>query len=142
MKNGILLALAFMATFQLTSCAQQPTVSEMLENKETREEIYTAILNDDAMMTEFMDHMQADDRVMNRMRGHGHMMGRMMEDEDAFATMMDRDEQFRNHMMTMMMNHQPWMTQMMNQMHQRGFMSQECLDAMRERMEQPGMDNN
>lgn len=139
MKNLIVLILSFTLFFHLTSCAQQANVEQMMQNEQTREEVYEAILEDDMMMNEFMDHMQQSDRAMGMMRGHQHMMGSMMQDEDAFMNRMENNPQFRNHMMNMMMNYRPMMQQMMTHMHQQGIISDECFQSMNQMMEQQGM---
>lgn len=139
MKNLIVLILSFSAIFHLTSCAQQADVNQMMQNEETREEVYEAITEDDQMMNEFMDHMQRSDRAMGMMRGHQHMMGSMMQDEGAFMNRMQNNPQFRDHMMNMMMDYQPMMMQMMNHMHQQGVISDDCFQSMNQMMEEQGM---
>jgi hypothetical protein len=106
-----------------SSCNQNTEASAMLENPETRNEIFDAIVGDDDMMTSFMEYVQGNDLAMQMMQGNNMMMGNMMKGND----------------LQMMMKDGAMMGNMMQMMHKNGMMSDECMQATTQMMSEKGM---
>ena len=137
MKNSILFF--FVSIFFLSAgCAQQANIEALLENPETKNEIFTTIMQDEELMNDFMDEMMANDNAMMRMRGNQQMMGHMM-DQGHMMTMMQNNPDMQQMMMNNMMQNGAMMSQMMNRMHQQGIISEDCLQAAQKMMEERGM---
>ena len=63
----------------LSSCGQKTDPNAILENSETRMELFEAIASNHGYLTEFMDNMQDNDHAMQMMKGNH--MGLMEENE-------------------------------------------------------------
>lgn len=66
----------------LMGCNQKVDTTAILENQETKTEIFNAIANNHGLMTEFMENMQNSEHVMQMMQmmqGNNKMMGNMMQ---------------------------------------------------------------
>ena len=113
MKTTIIILIAI-CLISLSSCEQKTDTNVMLENSETRTELYDAISNNHDYMTEFMDKMQSSNQGMQMMQGNKKMMGTMMKD----GRMMGR---------------------MMKMMHQEGMMSDNCMQSSMKMMGEKGM---
>lgn len=137
MKNSILFL--FISLFFLSAgCAQQANVDALLENQETKNEIFTAIMQDEELMNDFMNEMMANENAMMSMRGNQQMMGHMM-DQGHMRTMMQENPDMQKTMMNNMMQNGAMMSQMMSKMHQQGMISEDCLQAAQKRMQEQGM---
>ena len=77
MKRSILFSLATIALL-LMGCTQQADVSTMLNNAETKDKVFSAIVDDHELMTEFMNKMMSNEHAMMMMKGDQKMMGMMM----------------------------------------------------------------
>ena len=108
-----------------TSCNQNTDASIMLENPETRNEIFNTISGNHDMMTSFMESMQTNDHAMQMMQGDKMMMSNMMQGNG----------------MQMMMKDGAMMGNMMQMMYKNGMMSDECMQAMQQMMSEKGMGN-
>ena len=133
MKKLAVISIAMLGLL-LNSCNQPANVQSLLENPQTRNEIYSTILEDHQMMTDFMDQMTASEHGMMMMQGHEGMRNRMMEG----AQMMDMMKQ-NPKMMNQLMKNGPMMGQMLQRMQQNGMMSEECLQSTMKMMEGQGM---
>lgn len=120
----------------------------MLNNDQQRQEIFSAIMNDQTHMNQFMQSMMGNTQAQSMMRGNHGMMGMMMSDSTGMNNMMgmmhgnpqmmtgmmdhmmqmcDNDSLARHSMMGMMMNHPALMTSMMQVMHGQGMMDNDWL---------------
>lgn len=75
----ILMAIGFIS---LTNCEPKTATNAMLENTETRTELFNAIASNNDYMIEFIGNIQGDDHAMQMMRGNQNAMGAMMKNED------------------------------------------------------------
>ncbi|MDT7827269.1 hypothetical protein RQM65_01150 [Pricia sp. S334] len=108
----------------------------MLDNSETRSEIFDAIANNHKYMTGFMDNMQESDHAMQMMQGNTKMMGNMMQ-AGGIQMMMKDSMMIKN-----MMKDGKMMGNMMKMMHEKGMMSEDCMESCKKMMEDKGMDMN
>ena len=137
MKRSILFSLATIALL-LMGCTQQADVSTMLNNAETKDKVFSAILDDHEMMTEFMNKMMSNEHAMMMMKGDQKMMGMMMGEGDMMKMMKDKQEMMNN-MMGEMMKDGKMMGNMMQMMQQEGMMSEECMQSCMKMMKDKGM---
>ena len=66
MKKLILFSLAAI-TLLWIGCGQQADVNTMLKNAETKDKVFSAILEDHELMTEFMNKMKSNEHTMMMM---------------------------------------------------------------------------
>ena len=128
----------------LVSCNQKPDVNKMLENQETKTEIFNAIVDNHDYMMGFMETMQNSDQAMQMMQYDKMMKGKrmqmMMKDSTMMKSMMGNKNMMHN-MMQHMMTDSTQMNSMMQMMHQKGMMSNECMSSYMKKMHQKGMMN-
>lgn len=74
MMRTITIILLAMGLISLSSCEQKTDPNAMLENSQTRTELFDAIASNHSYMTQFMDNMQTNDHVMQMMQGNQKMM--------------------------------------------------------------------
>ncbi len=152
MKNLRTIALLFSIIVLLSaySCAQNTDIAAMLENTETRNEIFNTIANDREMMSSFMETIQKNENAMQMMQGNTHMMGHMMKgggmqmmmkDSMILQNMMGNNEMMHTMMGKMIMDGE-MMNNMMQMMAEDDMMSKECLDNMAKKMQEKGMTSN
>ena len=137
MKNLMFFSLFAVILF-MTSCTQQADVNTILENAETKDKVFSAILGDHELMTEFMNKMMSNEHAMMMMQGNEDMMGMMMKGGDMMQMMKDKPEMMHN-MMNGMMHDGNMMAHMMQMMNQEGMMSDECLQSCTQMMTDKGM---
>lgn len=136
----------------LSACKQNEDVSTLLENDDTRNEIFYTIISDQEYAEQLMAKMMDDDNTQMMMKGNQRMMGMMMSDnEDMKAMMKDNPEMMHGmmsnlmnmaeadssmcvHMMTMMKDRPNMMGQMMEMMHKEGMIDKETMMRNKERM--------
>ncbi|MFC4094750.1 hypothetical protein [Euzebyella saccharophila] len=135
MKTATLFFLTI-GLFALHGCNQKTDVNAMLDNSETRSEIFDAIANNHKYMTGFMDNMQESDHAMQMMQGNTKMMGNMMQ-AGGMQMMMKDSMMIKN-----MMKDGKMMGNMMKMMHEKGMMSEDCMESCKKMMEDKGMDMN
>jgi len=136
------------------SCNKKTDVNTMLKNSETRTEIFKSIANNQEFMTEFMEDMQSSDHAIQMMQGNRKLMGNMMEGP-GMQMMMKDSLMMKNMMQGMMGNmegHQSMMKEMMKDgkmmgkmmkmMHEKGMMSEDCMQSSMKMMGDKGMDMN
>ena len=85
----------------LSSCDQKSDPTAILENPETRMELFEAIASNHSYMAEFMDNMQDNDHAMQMMQGNHKMMGNMMQ-SGGMQTMLKDSMMTKNMMQSMM----------------------------------------
>ena len=124
-----------------TSCAQQADVNAMLKNAETKDKVFSAIMDDHQLMTEFMNKMMTNEHAMMMMQGNKGMMGMMMQGGNMMQMMQGNPELVQN-MISSMMKNGNMMAQMMQMMNQKGMISDECLQSGMQRMKDQGMPMN
>ena len=132
MKTLILTSLVIGLT-TLNSCNQKIDVNTILENSEKRTELFDAIANNHSYMTQFMDNMHGNDHAMQMMQGNKKMMGTMMQGNSMQMMMKDS-------MMQYMMKDGKMMGNMMQMMHEKGMMSEDCMESCKKMMGDKGMD--
>lgn len=75
----LVIILSAIGLLSLNSCNQKTDPSTMLENSETRTELFDALISNHDYMTEFMDNMQGNNHAMQMIQGNKKMMGNMMK---------------------------------------------------------------
>jgi hypothetical protein len=110
----------------LNSCNQKTDTNTMLENSETKTEIFNAIANNHALMTEFMENMQSSEHGMQMMQGNG-------------MQMMIKDSMIMKNMMQSMIKDGKMMSKMMKMMHQEGMMDDDCMQSSMKMLGEKGM---
>ena len=120
------------------SCSQQADVNTMLKDAETKDKVFSAIVDDHELMTEFMNKMMSNEHAMMMMKGDQKMMGMMMGEGDMMKMMKDNPEMMNN-MMGEMMKDGKMMGNMMQMMQQEGMMSAECAQSCMKMMKDKGM---
>ncbi len=115
----ILLIIPFWVTNGL---AQEKDIAALLNNSETRSEIFNKILNDHQLMMDFMDAMQKSDHAMMMMKENPMMTGnqtmgdmQMNSEHQMMGTMHDNSEMMHQ-MMSMMKENPDMMQKMMGNM--------------------------
>ena len=116
----IILVISVITVLSFNGYSQTTKESELLKNKETRNETFNAILNNHELMMDFMAAMKGNEHAMMRMNDNGKMaMGQkhqMMNDND--KSDMHQEHQMMNHdqMMGMMQDNPEMMQKMMGNM--------------------------
>ncbi|WP_445737228.1 hypothetical protein [Mariniflexile sp.] len=126
MKTTTIILLAI-GLLSLNSCKQESDPQALLENPETRNEVFAAIADNPDYMTEFMDNMQSEGMQM------------MMKDSMMVKNMMGNKPMMHS-MMNEMMKDGKMMGNMMEMMHEKGMMSEECMESCKNMMGEKGMD--
>ena len=107
----------------LSSCEQKTDTNVMLENSETRTELFDAIASNHNYMTEFMGNMQGNDHTMQMMKGNQNIMGNMMKGEN----------------LNMILNDSLMSMNMMQIMYKEGKLSEDCMSSSMKMMNDKGM---
>jgi hypothetical protein len=158
MKNILKTTAVFsLLILALSACQQQGDVSKMLENEESRNQIYEAIISDNEHSKQLMQAMMEDDHTQMMMKGNGEMMRMMMSDNENMKAMMkdnpemmqgmtgnmmnmaESDSSMCANMISMMKDKPNMMAQMMEMMHKEGMMDKETMMKNKEMM---GIDNH
>ncbi|MAO42655.1 hypothetical protein [Leeuwenhoekiella sp.] len=134
----LLIVLSAIGLLSLNSCKQETDPLALMENPETRTEVFNAITKNHNYMTEFMESMHGNQHVMQMMQGNKKMMGTMMQGEG--MQMMMKDSTMMHSMMNGMMNDGKMMGTMMKMMHEKGMMSEDCMESCKNMMGEKGMD--
>jgi outer membrane lipoprotein-sorting protein len=138
MKNLIVLILAVTVTI-LSSCNQATTdVNALLQNDESKKEIFSAIIADHQMMTDFMGDMVNNEHAVMMMKGDQKMMGMMMK-KGTMMKMMNDNPEMMHGMMAEMMKDGKMMGNMVGMMNKEGMMSEECMQSCKKMMDNKGM---
>ncbi|MGY8913482.1 MAG: hypothetical protein ACKVJF_00160, partial [Flavobacteriales bacterium] len=85
----LLIVLSTIGLLSLSSCNQGADPQALLENPETRTEVFNAITENHDYMTEFMESMHGSQHTMAMMQGNKKMMGSMMQGEGMQMMMKD-----------------------------------------------------
>lgn len=137
MKKIALFSLAAVLLLWI-GCGQQADVNSMLKNAESKDKVFTAILDDHELMTEFMTKMMTSEHAMMMMKGNHDMMGKMMGEGNMMQMMKDSPNMMHN-MMSGMMKDGQMMGHMMQMMNQEGLMSDECMKSCTKMMAEKGV---
>ena len=116
-------------------CGQQADVNSILKNAASKDKVFSTILDDHELMTEFMTKMMSNEHAMMMMKGNGDMMSGMMGDGNMMKMMKGKPD-----MMSGMMKDRKMMGHMMQMMQQEGMMSEECVQSCMKMMSDKGMD--
>jgi hypothetical protein len=125
MKTTTIILMAI-GLLSISSCEQKTDTNAMLENTETRTELFDAIASNHNYMTEFMGNMQGNDHAMQMMKGNQKIMGNMMQGE---GIPMMNDSLMSKNMMQSMMKDGKMMHRMMQIMYKEGMMSEDCMNS-------------
>ncbi|MHB9142850.1 MAG: hypothetical protein ACYC25_13325 [Paludibacter sp.] len=108
----IILIISVVSMFSFNGYSQTTKTSDLLKNKETRNETFNAILNNHELMMDFMDAMKGNKHAMMMMQGNNQMM-----DNDTKMEM-GQEHQMMNHdqMMAKMKDNPEMMQKMMGNM--------------------------
>jgi len=134
----LLIVLSAVGLLSLNSCKQETNTQALMENPETRTEVFNAISKNHDYMTEFMESMHDNQHAMQMMQGNKKMMSSMMQGEG--MQMMMKDSTMMHSMMDGMMNDGKMMGTMMKMMHEKGMMSEDCIESCSKMMGEKGMD--
>lgn len=129
----LVIILSVIGLVSLNSCNQEKNAQALLEDPETRNEIFTTIADNHDYMSEFMDNMPSNQHAMQMMQGNKKMMGSMMQGEG--MQMMMRDSTMMHSMMNGMMNDGKTMGTMMKMMHEKGMMTEDCMQSCMQMMD-------
>ena len=121
----------------LNSCKQVTNPQALMESPETRTEVFNTIIQNDDYMTEFMQNMQGNNQAMQMMQGNKVIMNMMMEGE---GMNMMKDSTMTMNMMHSMMKDGKMMNHMMQMMHEKGMMSEDCMESCKNMMAEEGLD--
>ncbi len=135
----LVIILSAVGLISLNSCNQKTDLKEMLQNPETRSEVIKTISENRDYMVEFMDNMPNNQQAMQMMQGNKKMMGAMMQGAGGTQMMM-KDSTMMHSMMNGMMSDGKMMGTMMKMMHQKGMMSEDCMESCTKMMGDKGMD--
>lgn len=138
MSNPVLILTIFFA-LTLGGCSQTTDVNALLQNPDTKQEIFSAIAGDHQMMMDFMNMMMDNEHARMMMKGNEKMRDMMMEQGYMMSMMKDNPDMMHN-MMTRMMKDGTMMSHMMQMMQQQGMMSEECTQSCMKMMADKGMD--
>lgn len=129
----------------VSACQTQADTNSILENDETRKEIFNAIISNHEYSKGLMQGMMEDNHTQLMMKGSQEMMGMMMSDNKNMLNMMKDKPDMMHNMMGNMMNmadsdslmcgqmiamikDKPnMMGQMMDMMHKEGMMDKETM---------------
>lgn len=136
--KALTIILSMIGLVSLNSCTQETNPQAVLENPETRTEVFNDIAQNDDYMTEFMESMHDNQHAMQMMQGNKKMMSSMMQGEG--MQMMMKDSTMMHSMMDGMMNDGKMMGTMMKMMHEKGMMSEDCMESCSKMMGEKGMD--
>ena len=134
----LVIFISIVGLVSLNSCNQQADPQAVLENPETRTEVFNAITKNHDYMTEFMESMHGNPATMKMMQGNKKMMGSMMNGQG--MQMMMKDSTIMHSMMNRMMGDGKMMGDMMKMMHEKGMMSEDCMESCSKMMSEKGMD--
>ena len=132
------ITLSAIAILAFAGCNQRTEVNEMLDDPRTRNEIYSEIVNNHQLMTEFMKKIRSNEHGMTMMEGYDRGM-MDMENMHETASMFMQDSVACDHLTDSIMNHHEVMEMMLNKMHNRGFMDKECMEESKEKLENAGL---
>jgi transcription initiation factor TFIID subunit TAF12 len=150
MKNLSLLFLS-LGSIILGGCNQKTDVNAMLQNPETKTELFNAISSSHDNMMAFMASIQNNEHAMQMMQNDQQMMGNMMhgggmqmimQDSDMKQKMMEQmmgDKDMMNTMMANMSKNGAMMGNMMQMMTENGLMSKACMESSMKMMDKKGM---
>lgn len=102
--------------------AQEKDIAGLLNNTETKSEIFNTILNDHQLMMDFMDAMKSNDHAMMMMRENAAMMGNQsmegmhMNGEHKMMGMNNDNSEMMHQMMGMMKENPELIPEMMSNM--------------------------
>lgn len=154
LKTAALFSLLILA---FSACQQQGDVSKILENEESRNQLYETIISDSEHSKQLMQAMMEDDHTLMMMKDNGELMSMMMSNNENMMGMMksnpeltqgmmssmmnmaESDSSVCTHMITLMKDKPNVMGQMMDMMHKEGMMDQETMMRNREKM---GIENH
>jgi len=112
----IILVISVITVLSFNGYSQTTKVSELLKNKETRNETFNAILNNHELMMDFMAAMKGNEHAMMMMKGNNQMQNnegnldmhpevqehQMMNHDQMMAKMKDNPEMMQKMMGNMM----------------------------------------
>jgi hypothetical protein len=133
----LVIILSAIGLLSLNSCKQEINPQALMDNPETRTEVFNTITQNDDYMTEFMESMPDNQHKMQMMKGNKIMMGSMMQGER--MQMMMKDSTMMQSMMNGMMNDGKMMGTMMKMMHEKGMMSEDCMESCSKMMGEKGI---
>ena len=136
MRTTMIILMAI-GLISLSSCEQKTDTKVMLENSETRTELFDAIASNHNYMTEFMGNIQGNDHAMQMMKGNQKIMGNMMTGQG--TQMMMNDSLMSMNMIDSMIKDGKMMNHMMQIMHNEGMMSEDCMNSSMKMMNDKGM---
>jgi hypothetical protein len=133
----LIMIISILGFITLGSCTQKIDISKLLENSETRSDVFEAIASDHDQMTSFMESMQSNEHAMQMMQGNHMMMGNMMKGSGMH--MMMKDSMMMYNLMGNMMKNEKMMGNMIQMMSNEGMMSSECMHDMMKKINDKDM---
>ena len=133
----LIMIISIIGLITLSNCNQKIDANKLLNNSESRSEIFEAIASDHDQMMSFMETIQSNEHAMQMMQGNHMMMGSMMKGSGMH--MMMKDSIMMHNMMGNMVKNKKMMGNIMQMMNSEGIMSNECMQAMMNMMNDKGM---
>lgn len=134
----LLVILSLIGFISLNSCIQETNPQALMETHKSRTVVYNAIAQNDDYMMEFMANLQNNENAMEMTQGNNKMMGSMIKGEN--MQMMMKDSSMMHSMMNGIMNDGKMMGTMMKMMHEKGMVSEDCMESCSKMMGEKGMD--
>ena len=108
----IMIMISMVTFLSFNSLGQNKEITKLLNNQETRKELFSAIQNDHELMTDFMQNAKGNQHAMMMMGQNGQMMG-----QNGQMGMNNKQQMMgQSDMMNMMHNNPEMMGMMMNNM--------------------------
>lgn len=123
----LIVVLSAIGLLSLNGCKQESDPQVLLENSNTRTELFSAIIQNHEYMMEFMETMHSNEHAMQMMKGDKKMMSSMMHGEG--MQMMMTDSIMMKNIMQVMMKDGKILANMIKMIHEKGIMSEDCMES-------------
>ena len=87
--KAVIMIISILGFITLYSCTKKVDVNKLLDNAETRSDIFEAIANDHYQMTAFMEALENKDYSVQMMQKNHLIIGNMMKGEGLHTMMKD-----------------------------------------------------
>ena len=123
----LIVVLSAIGLLSLNGCKQESDPQVLLENSNTRTELFSAIIQNHEYMMEFMETMHSNEHALQMMKGDKKMMSSMMHGEG--MQMMMTDSIMMKNIMQVMMKDGKILAKMIKMIHEKGIMSEDCMES-------------
>ncbi len=153
--KSLLLIFSMVGLLTLSSCNQKPDTNTLLKNKETRTELFSKMVANPEMMSEFMNTIKNNKGAMQMMQGNKQIMAKMMEGKGMMNMMKNNPEMMKNmskmmsgnmgamhNMINTIMKDGKMMEMMVTMMNKNGLMDNKSMESCMKMMKEKGMMNH